>query len=451
MNDWFDAEQHAERAHRFAEAGQWEQAYDALNLALSQNPHKPEWHYGLGLTLDAMERYEEAIVSYQRAVDLDAQDIGARMCVAVNHIRIGKPHRAIKLLEEIEALQPGTEATYCQRIAAYTQLGDHEKAEEMFYLARQIEEECPICYDFLAQSLSYRSEFKRAIWCWQQTLRLDPSYPSVRGNLARIHMRMGNQERARRLFLRQLRVEPGDLDTLLQLAYLLIDMGYDAEGAEKLRQALELDPALPEAHAELGQLALQRGHVDAAERRFKRAKRLDPQRPGINLGLSIIAHKRGQLDEARRLLIKELDALGQSVEQLLDMTRLFIELDLPEEALDALITLENSTGAYVISDENQLAHAYLYGGIARLKIGDIEMGVAALKHCLQLRPENAQALRNMVLAYIQMRDMTRARAWLRRLKQAAPHADDYAPLAHRLRHLTLLEWWGMFQAKFRKT
>ncbi|QQE10954.1 tetratricopeptide repeat protein [Planctomycetota bacterium] len=450
MSDWFEAEQHAEKAHRLAEAGQWEQAYDELSIALRHNPHKPEWHYGLGMTLDAMERYEEAIESYERAVNLSPDDTESMMCIAVDYIRIGKPRRAITLLENIEQTEPGNEATYCQRIAAYTQLGDHDKAEEMFYLARQIEDECPICYDFLAQSLSYRSEFKRAIWCWQQTLRLDPSYPGVRGNLARIHMRMGNQERARRLFLRQLRVEPGDLDTLLQLAYLLIDMGYDSEGSEKLRQALELDPTLAEAHAELGQLALKRGHVDAAERRFKRAKRLDPQRPGIFLGLAIIAQKRGKLDEARKHMLAELENIGQSVEQLLDMTRLFIELNLPEEALDALITLENSTGDYVISDPSQLAHACLYGGIARLQIHDTDRGIASLKHCLQTKPDNAQAIRNLTLAYLEMNDLTRARAWLRRLRQVAPHSDEITPLIHRLRQLTLKEWWTAIKAKFVK-
>jgi tetratricopeptide (TPR) repeat protein len=63
--------------------------------------------------------------------------------------RVGDPEGAIRTFEQIEALDPTFEPSYCNRILAYAELGDHERAEEMFYLARLFKEQCPDCYHHL--------------------------------------------------------------------------------------------------------------------------------------------------------------------------------------------------------------------------------------------------------------------------------------------------------------
>ncbi|WP_432799216.1 tetratricopeptide repeat protein [Poriferisphaera sp. WC338] len=440
MSDWFEAERHAERAHQFFENGQWDSALDELRMAIDQNPNKYEWHYGMGMTLDAMERHEEAIEAYYRALSLEPGDLQTMLNLAVDLIRIGKPQRSVSILEDVEKIDSTIEASYCHRIMAYAQLGDHDKAEEMFYLARQFEEDCPVCYDHLALSLMYRSEFKRAIWCWQQVLKMEPHYPGVRGNLARVHQKLGHFDRARRLFLRQLRLDPGDVDTLLQLAYLLCEMRLDSEAAEKLRHVIELDPTIPEAHAELGLLALKQGHLDAAGRRLRRAKRLDPQRPGVHLGLAKVAMRLGERSEARDYLFDELENFGQTVEQLLDMAGLFIKLEMPEEALDSLVTLEDGEH-FAIEEKDLLVQAYLYRGISLLMIGDQDGGMASLKHCLMFDKQNTDAMRNLVIAYLDRGDLIRGKAWLRKLKKAAGHDRDVSKLSHRYRRMAVRSWW----------
>ena len=67
---------------------------------------------------------------------------------ALNHLGIDlHPRRplqdAIKTFERIEQLDATFEPSYCNRIITYSELGDHEKAEEMFYLARLYKEQCP--------------------------------------------------------------------------------------------------------------------------------------------------------------------------------------------------------------------------------------------------------------------------------------------------------------------
>src|SRR4051812_41815448 len=74
MNEWFDAEQHVERAHELYQAGRWEEAESELRQALSLNPQQAEWQFNLGLTLDAAGRHREAADVFRTACELDPED-----------------------------------------------------------------------------------------------------------------------------------------------------------------------------------------------------------------------------------------------------------------------------------------------------------------------------------------------------------------------------------------
>ena len=44
--------------------------------------------------------------------------------------------RGIELLERVSDIDPACELAYCHRILAHVLLGEHESAEQMFYLVR---------------------------------------------------------------------------------------------------------------------------------------------------------------------------------------------------------------------------------------------------------------------------------------------------------------------------
>lgn len=54
-------------------------------------------------------------------------------------------------------MDPEFEPSYCNRIITYAEMGQHDMAEQMFYLAQQIDEECPLCYYNIGNSLASRT------------------------------------------------------------------------------------------------------------------------------------------------------------------------------------------------------------------------------------------------------------------------------------------------------
>jgi len=437
MSDWADAERHAELAHQYYEAGQWDKAVEELRQALSVNPEQTEWQFGLGLTLDALERYEEAIEAFREVVRLRGDDLEALLHLGVDLIRIGDPKEAIGVLERAAAADPSAEAPYCHRIAAYTQLGDHEQAEVMFYLARDYSDECPLCYDHIAQSLAMRSQFDRATWCWQRTAALDPQFPGVQVNLGRVHWHRGQHQRARQYYLEQLRTDPGDIETLLELGNLLIAMERPGEASEKFRRAVELEPSLVEAQLRLGQLALHLGQPDTAAGYFERSRRLDRSHPGPHLGLAVVAQHRGQLKRARHYLHLEMKREGQSPDQVLEMSRVAIEIGQPEQAIELIDPLLAEPETSPLEQPAGRAAGLVCRGVARLRLGETAAGIADCREAAKLQPEDTMALENLVLAYTQAARFKRALACLRRAERYRP-GDTYLRRLHQL--VTYRQW-----------
>src|SRR6201999_291604 len=148
---------------------------------------------------------------------------------ALNHLgvdqhRVGQFEQALRTYERIERVDPAFEPSYCNRIATYNELGDHERAEEMFYLGRLYREHCPLCYYNIGCSLYERGQYDRAIYCWQRTLDLDDTHPEVQVRIAAAFWKKGELETARQHFLAGLRLEPGNTDALLDLGTLLMEM-----------------------------------------------------------------------------------------------------------------------------------------------------------------------------------------------------------------------------------
>lgn len=438
MSDWHQAELHAQRAHQFYESGQWHNALAELRLALNFDPSQSDWHFGMGLTLDALGQFDDAIQSFEEVVRLRGEDGEAMLHLAIDLIRTDRCEQAIGVLGRVEKIDPECESAYCHRVLAYARLGDHDQAEAMFYLARQISDECPVCFDHLAQSLFARGDLDRAAWCWQQTLRLDPHYPDAHANLARTCWRRGQLERAQQFFLQQLREDPGDTETLIQSANLLVELGRHGEAREKLRRVLELNPTHGPAHLHLGELALLSGHLDAASVELEMAGRLEHTLTGVHLSLARIAQLRGDPAAAQSHLRAELDLTGHAPARVLEMAHLLIDLHMPQPAVALLNPLIESARELGL-DDNRLAAALLHRGVARMLTQKVDEGIADCRRSLRIAPRNEAAMQNLVLAYLEVRRFKLARYWLRRARELRPNDDHLRLLGYRLFGARLLD------------
>ncbi len=272
MNDWVDAESRAERAYDLYEQGKWTEAAAELKAALDINPYNASWHFNLALTLESLEQYDAACLSYERALDLEGTDVETLNCLGVNLTRIGRYDEAIAKFAKAQKHDPNYEPAYCNRIVTYTEMGDHDSAELMFYLAREIRQECPLCYYNMGNSFFARRNNKRAISCWQEAIRIDPTHRHGHARIAEALWMDGELDQAAHHYQAELQlVNVDDVDVMLDYGDLLTEMGKLEQAREQFDKALAIEPGSAEANFLLGELAAKQQKFTEAEFRYRQA------------------------------------------------------------------------------------------------------------------------------------------------------------------------------------
>ena len=131
-HEWQQAEMLAEEAFDLYEKGQMRQAFDKMTQAVEKGPENGSWYFNMGLTLDGMDQYDQAIGYYKKALELLTDDVEVMNCLGVDYTRTAQYDRALTTFERIEQIDPLFEPAYCNRIITYTEMEQHEKAEQMF-------------------------------------------------------------------------------------------------------------------------------------------------------------------------------------------------------------------------------------------------------------------------------------------------------------------------------
>ncbi|MDX9911835.1 MAG: tetratricopeptide repeat protein [Phycisphaerales bacterium] len=439
MSDWFEAERHVERAHEHFDAGRWEQAESELREALSFNPEQAEWQFNLGLTLDAAGRFGDAADAFRRAHELDPSDEQAAIMAAAALIDAGHSADALTFLDRAARIDRDSVEVQVHRVVAHARLGELEKAELAFFLGQQLAPDHAELYLVFGEALLDAGQHERAIGCLREAARLDERLPRVKARLAEAFGATGRFERARQLYLEELRIDPGDIDTILDLGCLLIDMNRPIEAGEKFRRVLELEPDNAEASFHLAELAARTGDVQEAIRLLDLVTRLDPEHREAARQLAGLLARRGtdrELVRARRLIESDVARLGEDPcplgdDELGRLVDLLLDARLPADAVRASRLL-----AARRPEDARVQHAL---GLTLLEFGDAEGGIEASRRAHELDPGMVEPMHNLAIAHLRQGQWTRARYWVRKAIKADPDDPWLRRLRLRLAVLALFE------------
>ncbi len=428
MNDWLDAEQRVERAQQLSESRRWEEALAEIDKALAINPSNATWHAHRGFISEELEHWEEAAEAYANAYELEPGDREISVALGAALARLGRFSKALTIFEAIARLHPDFEPAYCHRIGIYTELGRHEQAEEMFYLAQELEEYCPHCFYHLGASLAAREQFDRAIYCWRRVLELCPEYIGVNWLIAQAFRSQGKLDVAKEYYLRELRDDPGNTELLFELAELTLESGEVAMATSRFAQIVELDPGHEAAHFALGEICLARGQPGKALQCFDAIKSIAsgrPDLPGFDAKVGEALLRLGRFPEAReRLEAAVVDADTEPDDALLLLGTCLMAMGKIGEAGDTFRRI------LAVDDRHVLAHHRL--AVCLLRQGRY---AAALEHCqesLKAKPDFVMAMHVAVVAHLHLAQWREARSMLRRGLREEPKNPDLRRLSDRL-------------------
>ncbi|MEQ1884497.1 MAG: tetratricopeptide repeat protein [Bryobacteraceae bacterium] len=254
-------------------------------------------------------------------------------------------------------------------------------------LAQKVDPAYPIlekAYKALRQQ-----DYEQAVTAFEQAAKLAPDRPSIRKDLAYTLIKIGENARARDQFAEAMRLDPADEHVALEYGFLCYETKQEVaarrvflkyrganataaeafenidrplrEGIARWQQALATSPENFSGHEELARLAEQRDDIALAAKHYERAWRLRPQRRDL----------------------------------LLDMGRIWKQLDRAEDSVSALIAA--SRGA-----EPRIAEQ------ARERMGSRYPYVYEFEKALTLDPSNTGLRRELAFLQLQLQQNAQA-------------------------------------------
>lgn len=217
-----------------------------------------------------------AIDSYQRALDIEPNQVDVYIELARLLIHRGRPERALEMAREALHRQPENPHALLMLGLSYEWLGLLGEAIDAYQAAIELDPTSPEAYAYLAEAYIDSGNWYGANDAIATAELLDDANVVVRRNSGYVLENQGNYYGAMEAYREALELHN-------RLVHLYLSIGRNAEALgnlslaqETYEDAIEVDPGSAVAHARLGRVYLYQGEYEKAEVALKEALALDP-------------------------------------------------------------------------------------------------------------------------------------------------------------------------------
>lgn len=253
--------------------GLLDEAERCLRRTLTLHP-SAEAHDNLGLVLQAMGKFDEAIGHHRQALQM-------------------KPRQA---------------RPYFNLGNACRQMNDFIGAAENFRLASQYQ---PGFFEALANlgaALVKLRQFEEALPSLEEAACLNPSNPEIHRTLGNVYQQLGRSSQAAQSLSHVVRLWPQDLYAWSALGEVLLAQGNFRDALAAYEQALRLSPRDPDLLNRTGHLHQYVGNMEEAMQCFRQALQHNPRLIDAVVHLSNTLATQTRYDESRQCLESALQA-----------------------------------------------------------------------------------------------------------------------------------------------
>jgi Tfp pilus assembly protein PilF len=187
----------------------WHNEWMLWEDAVIKSPNKDRPHNGLGLALMRAGKYEEAILEFQRVLELNPKHGGAYLNLGITYLRQGKFEEAIQALKKSMALSPRlTPEIYTNLGVIYGKQGRVEEAIHAYQKAIEARPHNSAAYYNLGDIYAKQGDVDRAISCFEGAVKFTPEFYKAHYYLAGLYEKKGWREKSQEANAKALKFIP---------------------------------------------------------------------------------------------------------------------------------------------------------------------------------------------------------------------------------------------------
>jgi len=196
-------------------------------------------HACLGLVNDGTGQYKDAVVEYQRAVELDPNSEDARIGLALAQEHVGALSKAEETYKSAVELHPQSWIAVNSLGNFYLRQNENAKATEQFKRVTELAPEGYAGYVNLGAALNHQHRYDEAIAALKKSIGLRPTYAAY-VNIGTAHFDLHQFKEAAAMDQEALKLTPNQYVTWGNLGEALYYSGAKNESQPAYRKAVEL-------------------------------------------------------------------------------------------------------------------------------------------------------------------------------------------------------------------
>ena len=230
--------------------------------------------FNKGWDLGRLGKYEEAIKSYDKAIEIDPNHEAAWYNKGVALGELGKHEESIKCYDRAIEIDPNHEAAWYNKGWNLGRLGKHEEAIKSYDKATEIDPNDEEAWFGKGWNLSRLGKYEEAIKSYDKAIEIKPNYKEAWFGKGWNLSKLGKHEEAIKCYDRAIEINPNDEAAWYNKAWDLGELGKHEESIKCYDRAIEIDPNDEEAWFRKGRNLSKLERYKEAAKCFERAYRL---------------------------------------------------------------------------------------------------------------------------------------------------------------------------------
>lgn len=327
--------------------GRPELALHRFSEVVHESPSSPEPHYNRGLVLQSLERWQEAISSYDMALLRSPRHTASLNNRGNALLSLGRVDEALASYQKTLDINPDNTETHFNCGHALYLLGRYAEAMNSFDRALK------------SQPDNFKAHYRRGL-CLQQLQRHQEALDS---------------------FDYALNLMPNDVDSLCSSGQVLLAMCRTQEAMDRFCSAMLVKPDCVLAHMGRGDCLLTLRQIDEAVLSYQSALQYQPDLAEAHNNIGAALMSIGRMDEALTCYKRAIEIKRNFAEAHSNLGHALLQLDRTHEAIKSL------SEALRISPD--LDNAILNRGIALTKLRQFDEATSDFNSLLKLQDNNA--------------------------------------------------------------
>ena len=305
-----------EMAGQLYSRGLFGQAERVCRQIIAARPGNADAHNILGVTLAAMDRFEDAVASLDRAIRINPQAPSYHANLGEVLRQAGKTEEAAPPLEAAVRLDPNNAQALNNLGIIHYEQKKYDDAVDYYHRALKSRPNMSEALNNLGNALRMTGDLDGAAYAYQEALTHRDVYPEAYNNLGTLLQQDRRLEEAEHALRKAIQQNPRYVEAHNNLAQLLFAQKNELEALRVLGDALKFAPKNVQTLLVTAKVQLRRSNFDAAEQAARIALQEEPENSEALTVLGQVLHETDRYDEAIEVLDKALKTNPESSEAL---------------------------------------------------------------------------------------------------------------------------------------